>query len=127
MSALIKDSITRSILLSPSHHFYLPEYAIDEVEEHFGTIRSKSGLSIDELKLLFDILLTNLEMVPMEEILNHFDEAQKALKDIDPEDAPFLALALSIECDGIWSNDQDLKQQNLVKVWNTVELMKVAS
>ena len=42
---------------------------------------------------------------------------------MDEKDAPFLALALSIDCDGIWSNDRDLKEQSLIKVWNANELV----
>jgi len=32
---------------------------------------------------------------------------------------------LSIECNGIWSIDRDLKEQKLIRVWSTIELMKI--
>lgn len=35
ISSLIKDSVTRQILLFPSMKFYLPEYALEEIETPF--------------------------------------------------------------------------------------------
>jgi predicted nucleic acid-binding protein len=49
--ALIKMSRARAILLNPNHQFYLPEYALEEVEKHLSLIRDKSGLSEEEVKL----------------------------------------------------------------------------
>ncbi len=42
---------------------------------------------------------------------------------IDRSDIPFVAAALSLPCDGIWSDDLDLKRQKRVKVWNTKEVL----
>lgn len=124
LSALIKNSTTRSILQNPSHSFYLPEYAIEEVRKYFDLIQTKSGLTKKDLDLLFDVLLSNLKVVAMEEILRGFDEASDAMSNVDEKDVPFVALALSISCDGIWSNDGHLKEQKLVKVWNTAEIVE---
>lgn len=38
---------------------------------------------------------------------------------IDPEDTAFLALAMALDCDGIWSNDSDYEKQTMVKVYKT--------
>lgn len=124
LGALIKNSTTRSILQSPNHSFYVPEYAVDEVRKYFSLIVSKSGLNEGEVKLLFDLLLSNLQVVPSEKILTRLEQAERALKSIDKKDVPFLAQALSIDCDGIWSNDEDLKKQKLVKVWTTIEILE---
>ena len=40
------------------------------------------------------------------------------------EDVSFIALALSIDNDGIWSEDKHFKKQDRVKVFTTEELMK---
>jgi predicted nucleic acid-binding protein len=46
------------------------------------------------------------------------------MKDIDPEDTAFLALAMYLKCDGIWTNDNDFDKQDLVLVWKTHMLKK---
>lgn len=102
----------------------MPEYAIEEVQKYFDLVASKSGLETRQLKLLFNILLERLEVVPAKHIFANLGKAEKALESIDGKDVPFLALALSINCDGIWSNDRDLKRQRLVEVWNTAEVVE---
>jgi predicted nucleic acid-binding protein len=47
------------------------------------------------------------------------------MKDIDPDDASFLALAMKTKVDGIWSEDKGFKQQNHVKIYNTKELLEI--
>ena len=43
---------------------------------------------------------------------------------IDPKDTPFIALALAVENDGVWSEDRRFEQQSRVKVWKTKELLR---
>ena len=44
ISSLIKDSVTRQILLLPSMKFYLPEYALEEIEAHKMKISLRLGV-----------------------------------------------------------------------------------
>ncbi len=55
ISSLIKDSITREILLLPYMDFYLPEFALEEVEAHKIKISKLSGLSPDEIDFFLDL------------------------------------------------------------------------
>jgi len=57
ISSLIKDSVTRQILLLPSMKFYLPEYALEEIEAHKMKISRLSRLSTDEIDILLNLLL----------------------------------------------------------------------
>ena len=43
---------------------------------------------------------------------------------IDPEDYVFVALALSINNDGIWSEDKHLEKQKVIRVWKTKDLLE---
>jgi predicted nucleic acid-binding protein len=47
------------------------------------------------------------------------------MEDIDEDDTEFLALALSFQNDGIWSEDRDFQRQTAVRVWKTGELLDV--
>ena len=59
----------------------------------------------------------------LEEFTTTLQEAYDVMKEIDEDDTPFLALALSIENDGIWSNDTHFEEQSLIKVYKTKELL----
>ena len=124
LGALIRNSTTRSLILNPNHEFFTPEFALDEVERNYHVLSVKSGLPLEEIRLLYDILKLKLEIVPVEDVLDSYEKAENALAKVDEKDVPFLAAALSIDCDGIWSNDAHLKKQRLVKVWNTLELVR---
>lgn len=123
--ALIRRSKVRAILLNPNHQFYIPEYAREEVVKHLPLLIEKTGLTEEEIKLALNILLTNIQVVSSENILAKWGEAEEVIGAIDKDDVPFIAASLSIPCDGIWSDDKDLKRQKRVKVWSTGEIMRL--
>ena len=123
LKALIRNSKVRAALLSPNHQLFVPEYAVEETKRHFGLIMKKTGLSEDEVKLVLDVLLTKLRLIPSKDIMANWKRAEEIMVDIDRSDIPFVAAALSLPCDGIWSDDADLKRQKRVKVWNTKEVL----
>ena len=123
ISSLIKDSITREILLLPFMDFYLPEFALEEVDAHKTKISKLSGLSPDEIDFFLDLLLENISIVPARTIRPYLKEAEKIIGDIDPGDIPFIALALAVDNDGIWSNDKHFRKVKKLKVWKTPELL----
>lgn len=125
ISALLKKSVTREILLFPSLEFVLPEYALEEIEAHKESISRRSGLSIEEIDVILSILLENITIVPAAEIKPFLAKADKIIGHIDPFDIPFVALSLSVENDGIWSNDKHFENLKGIKVWKTADLCDV--
>lgn len=123
ISALIKDSVTRELLLFSSREFLLPEYALEEVEAHKSNISKGSCLNENEIDIVLSILLENITIVPASEIKPYLKKAQEIIGSIDPLDVPFVALA--VENDGIWSNDRHFKSIKGVKVWKTSNLLKL--
>ena len=123
ISSLIKDSKTREILLLPYMDFYLPEFALEEVEAHKGKISKLSGFSTDKIDFFLDLLLENISIVPARTIRPYLTEAEKIIGDIDPGDIPFIALALAVDNDGIWTNDKHFKKIKKIKIWKTPELL----
>lgn len=71
-------------------------------------------------------MLTNIQTVPSQMVLMRWQEAQKEMARIDRNDIPFVAAALSVQSEGIWSDDKDLKRQSKVRVWNTKEILERA-
>ncbi len=124
ISSLIKDSVTREILLLPFLKFYLPEYALEEIEVHKMKISRLSGLSFDEIDILLNLLLDNISIVDAQTIRPYLKEAERIIGGIDPNDIPFIALAFAIDNDGIWSSDKHFDVIKQIKVWKTSDLLK---
>jgi predicted nucleic acid-binding protein len=70
-----------------------------------------------------DTLLVGIEVVPAEKVVSKWKEAEKVMASIDPDDVPFVAASMSVNCDGIWSDDKHLRRQNKVRVWTTKEIV----
>jgi len=123
ISALIKNSVRREILTHPEMEYVIPEFALHEVQAHQDEIIKKSHLSKDTFQLLLAELKSNLLIVPETDII-HRKEAEHVMNTIDPEDAIFIALALSTNNDGIWTEDKHFEKQHVIKVYKTTDLIK---
>ncbi len=124
LSALIKDSLTREILLHPRFEFYAPEHVFYEIEQQKDELLKRSGISEDEFYVVLSTVSTNIITISKTEFASYIPKAQKIIGNIDPDDVPFVALALSFENDGIWTNDKHFLKQKAVKVWQTEDLLK---
>jgi predicted nucleic acid-binding protein len=121
-SAIVKNSVSRILLLNPNLILHAPEGLISELEEHREEIREKSRLSEKKYDELMAILLSRIELVPKESIVPFLKAALEFSPDKD--DSPFLALCLAKGIP-LWSNDKPLKQQSFVKVFSTSELFNM--
>jgi predicted nucleic acid-binding protein len=75
--------------------------------------------------MTFNMLLERTTITADETFAHYLERAEEIMKEIDLDDAPFIALALSFPNDGIWSNDKDLDGQSVVRVWKTHELYEL--
>ncbi len=122
VAALIKDSIARRILLLPGLEFLLLAFALDELARHRAKIARTARLKMDESDLLLTLLLASVVVVPFERIAPYLPAANALMGAIDPDDVPFVALALAEEHDGIWSNDRAFEKVPGIKLWTTTRL-----
>ena len=100
--------------------FFAPEFIKSEFEKYKEICLSKSKLSEHEFEIKkaeVEEFIKFIETAKYEEFL---EKAKASLP--DPNDSDFLALALSIDA-SIWSNDKHFKEQSLVKVFTTSELI----
>ncbi len=125
LSALIQDGTTRVILLFPGLKLYTPDITFEEIEKHFTQITTKSGLKEAEVRKILSVIRKRILIVPELRWVTFIPQAEQLIGKRDLKDAPFLAVALALELDGIWSNDKDFEAQNRIKVWKTTELVKL--
>ena len=101
--------------------FSAPEFIMSEFNKYKSICLSKSGLSKHEFEIRQTEVEEEIKFFELSKYETFLKEAEATL--LDPDDADFLALALSIRAN-IWSNDPHLKEQSLVKVSTTKELVE---
>lgn len=122
IASLIKNSYSRALLVNNQFKFYSPDYTLDEIETYKEEIMQKSELNEKEFTTLFEVLLEKIKIVQREEYALFIEKAEKIIS--DPKDVPFIALALAIEADAVWSDDKHFLAQKEVKTVSTKELLE---
>ena len=121
-TGIIGKGVTKEIIFSKSVKLHSPEGLFNEVEEHKPRIKFLSALSSAELEDLLGKLKSTINPFPLSKYEKFLNEANKLIS--DPDDTEYLALSLSMNKCPIWSNDPHFKEQSLVKVFTTDELVK---
>jgi predicted nucleic acid-binding protein len=121
---LLKDSVTRKIIVYSGADLCYPETALHEIRKYEKEIIRRAGITRDDYKKIFSKLWEYIEIVPEERLLEKLQEAKKIMLPIDPNDALFIAAALRIGAD-IGSNDKDFKKQRKIRIWQTKDLIKL--
>jgi predicted nucleic acid-binding protein len=122
LSALIKNSTTRKILIRSDWEFYYPKISLNEIKKHEDMVIRKSDMKKENYEILLSDLLNNITLVKQEEITN-LDQAKEIMRNIDPDDTIFIAAALSIKDSIIWTDDKHFNQQKEIKTYNTQQMM----
>jgi predicted nucleic acid-binding protein len=123
ISALIADSKTRELVVTLKPELLTPEVIHGEIGNHEALIVEKSGMDADRVQQFIDLLFRYIETVPASEFYPYIEEAEEAIGDIDPDDVLYVACALAREA-GVWSDDSDFDEQDLVPVFTTGEVVE---
>lgn len=121
-SALIAGGKTRELIITESLSLSVPEFFYSELENNRDEVAEKTGLGRRDLTVLLNLLFEHVNVVPREEFDHRLADARAEIEGTDPDDVPFLGLALHLGVD-IWSDDEDFQQQSVVDVWRTHELV----
>lgn len=125
LSALIKNSITRKIIVESGWNFYYPEMSFHEIRRYKELVLKKSGMNENGYNKLLDLLLEHVDIIPDERICNYLDKAKKIMLKIDPDDVVFVAAKFSITDSVIWSDDSDFDKQNDILVLKSNKVVKL--
>lgn len=126
-SGIIRDSMTRKLLLHPDYEFYIPDFFLFELKKYKDYLIKKTNLSKSEFNQVLNDLLENIHIVPIKEYSEKLIKAKEIIGAIDEKDIPFIAIALVLKNDGIWSNDKHFKKQSEIKVYTTQDLISMST
>jgi predicted nucleic acid-binding protein len=121
-SALIRDSVTRHILLHIEAELLTVGFTYSELQKYKMEILKKSQASEEAVEIILQKIMAKINIVDDSLINLKFKDAYCIMKAIDIKDTPFLAAALATKSD-IWSDDKHFEKQNKVKVWKTKDLV----
>lgn len=123
-AGLLRDSMARRLLQEPPCELFCPEWMLVEIRSHRDDIARRAGIRLEELDALLTMLSGNMDIVCAEDYAAAMGEAETRMRGRDPGDVPFLALALSHACDGIWThNTRDFADCG-VEVWTTPRVLE---
>lgn len=124
IAAFLRDSTVRRIVTLAGLHLLVPEFIFEEFDRHRLALGRRAGLSPEESRALLERLRRHFVVVPADLVAASFPGARRVLRGIDERDAPYVAAALAVPCDGIWSDDPHLKAQRTVPCLTTRELVQ---
>jgi predicted nucleic acid-binding protein len=88
ISALIKNGISRRIIISPLINFIAPDYMLQEISKYEKLICKKAKLNHDEFRLLLNLIFENINIIPKEDYKDQLNHAKTLIDDIN--DIPFI-------------------------------------
>lgn len=121
------------LLLDPADHFtfFAPDFLLTELNRHHQKLISISKFSEEDISFLKKLVISKLVLVDLETIDQ--DTWRKAIElviQVDEFDAPFVALALEMDC-FLWTGDKKLKKgmEKLGITWvvDTNQLLEMKS
>ncbi len=126
IAALIKDGMSRKIILSGKFTIYTIEFGVRETKKYGELIRKKARITDKELDTAMAALLSKIIVLNENGISKeNFSAAEKIMGSIDTDDAPFIALSLALGKMPIWTDDLHFRAQKAVKIVSTKELAEL--
>jgi len=119
ISALIKNGISRRIIVTPAIQFVTPDHSLKEISKYKELVCKKAKINANEFNIIFNLLFEKITIIPKEEYEEFFDVAKTLIDDIN--DVPFIALCLASKADGIWSDDTHFKPREKITIYSTRE------
>jgi predicted nucleic acid-binding protein len=106
LAAILKPGRVRRRLFDLQAIIITPAHAWEEAEKHIASIARRKGISMQELQGLLNSIRG--EMVVEAKPRNPYaSEAREIAAGFDPDDWPFIALALQ-HAAPVWANERDM-------------------
>lgn len=122
ISALVKNSASRKIIVYSTFHLFTPSFTLEELRLHLDEICGKKGIDNEESLRVLNILFKYINVIDFDFYVSKIERAKRIIGNVDENDVPFIALALSFDNGGIWSNDRHFLRQKEIKIWRTEDI-----
>lgn len=122
MAGLLREGLTRHLLLSSELALHAPEILWDELERNRDYLLRKSGATRAAYDLLVNLLKSKIRPIPLEVLEPKMDEALRRLGHAHRLDAPYLAAALAIN-GTLWTHDKKLAERGMVGAVTTEKVI----
>lgn len=119
IAALLGSRGRLIILTSQNHEFFVPKKIVEEVKKYEQLICQKAGCTSEEFKENLNALLFFIKAVEYGEYEKHIKEAEVAIGGRDIKDSDYIACALHVKADFVWTDDKDFSAQELVAIKTT--------
>lgn len=113
-SAILKDGETRRAMMNTGAVLFAPRFLRWEIERHKEQIVRRTKGRPEDVDAILAVLYRRIAWLSDDELRPHLAAAEAALGPTDSKDVPYLACALAVAADGIWSHDLDFDKQDLV-------------
>jgi len=127
LSFLLTNGITRRIIAENPDVFITPEYCFEELWEHRDRWNKNALPDSELLNIVNDVKRLFVMAVPCDVYDPYISDGEK-LTD-DKEDAPIIALALSVDNEGVWTyNTKHFRQEvfgERIRVLSTKDVIKL--
>ena len=122
IAALIKNGLSRKIILDKNFEFYTIDSTISEIYKYQDEIIEKTNISNEEFEILLGYILDSIIIIPKEEYENFIGDSINLIEDIGGIE--FIALCLALKADGIWTDDAHFQKQTKVKIFSTQKMFE---
>lgn len=121
---LMGSRATLVILTSQQHSFYAPAKIVREIRKYRALIFEKMNTTPGEFEEYLWALLQFITILEPQEYEEYISQAKITLEQRDNADVDYLACALAIRADFIWTQDTDFTAQNLIPIKNTAQFIE---
>ena len=116
-----RHSTTRKIFTELQIRLFAPQYALEEIRRYAEEIQNKTKITKNEFEVFYQEILKRVRFFPIE----FYQDSVFETKNIaDQKDIDFVALSFKLGVP-LWTNDKELKQEKIIKVLNTQEVISL--
>jgi predicted nucleic acid-binding protein len=120
IASRLKDGMSRKLLLNPGFEFYCPEHTLSEIMQHESEICRKARITQPQLSILLSIIFENIVVLAEDEYRRFLKPSNSMISDVD--DIPFIAASIAVKAEGIWTDDNQFRQQKKIRIYPTKDL-----
>lgn len=124
-SALLGSTAAIRILTNEAIEFYAPEVIFSEIRKYKKELCKKAGYSSEDFDNILNALLKFVKTIDETQYQKHMQKAVDAIGKRDIKDADYIACALILKADNIWTNDKDFTSQKIIPIKSTKNLINI--